>query len=504
VGDTTSAEGGSSPVGDRVVLMMVSKAISHACFLLIAVVLAHALTLREFGTFNQVWLVNKSLFYMFSLGLPVSVYFFLPRLAASERKSFIAQTMVGLTVLALPFSLAMYLLAVPLAGYFHNPDLAHQLRLFAIWPLVTVPTVCTDAILLSLGQTGKAATFEIVTKLGMIAAVAAAAFAGRGLELVFVALIVYGVLQSLLAIWMVWLPMRGTPGPITLVGWRSQLAYAAPYGLGTLAAVLNNQVDKVVVSLFNPPEAFALYAAGAFEIPLAGVTSVVVLSVIMPDFVRRFQSEDVDGFLALWRHSMLKLALPIFAVASFLMVFASPIVRLAFSAQYAESVWPFRIFLLFLPLRITVWTQILAATGDTRSVFKAQLKAMAVNVVLGYSLTRSVGWMGGAVAALLSDYLFSALLLRQIGRRLQVGVRRMVPWGGLLRVAILAVVSSLVCLPIIPLGLPVLWELLAGFALFTTVYSLAARKADLITGDDMLTLRRWLMLSADLPLRKAL
>jgi len=504
VDETTPAEGGATPVGDRVVLMMVSKAISHACFLLIAVVLARGLTLADFGTFNQVWLVNKSLFYLFSLGLPVSVYFFLPRLAASERKSFIAQTMLGLTVLALPFSLAMYLLATPLAGYFHNPDLTHQLRLFSIWPLVTVPTVCTDAILLSLGQTAKAAIFEIVTKLAMIGAVAAAAFSGRGLEFVFAALIVYGVLQSLLAIWMVWLPVRGTPGPITITGWRTQLAYAAPYGLGTLAAVLNYQVDKVVVSLFYPPESFALYAAGAFEIPLAGVTSVVVLSVIMPEFVKRFQSRDVEGFLTLWHHSMLKLALPIFAVAGFLMVFASPVVKLAFSAQYAESVWPFRVYLLFLPLRITVWSQILAATGDTRTVFKAQLQAMVLNVILGYTLTRSVGWMGGAVAALFADYVFSVLLLRQVGRRLEVTVRRMVPWGGLSRVALLSVVASVICLPIITLDLPVAWELLAGFTLFTTVYALAARKADLITSDDILTVRRWLTLSFGLPLRKAL
>jgi len=504
VSEAVPAESGSSPVSDRVVLMMISKAISHGCFLLIAVVLAHALTLKDFGTFNQVWLVNKSLFYLFSLGLPVSVYFFLPRLAASERKSFIAQTMLGLTVLALPFSIAMYLLATPLAGYFHNPDLAHQLRLFAIWPLVTVPTVCTDAILLSLSQTGKAAAFEIVTKLGMIAAVAGAAFSGRGLATVFVALIVYGVLQSLLAIWMVWLPVRGTAGEITLTGWRSQLAYAAPYGLGTLAAVLNYQVDKVVVSLFYPPETFALYAAGAFEIPLAGVTSVVVLSVIMPEFVKRYQSQDVEGFLTLWHHSMLKLALPIFAVAGFLMVFASPVVKIAFSAQYAESAWPFRIYLLFLPLRITVWSQILAATGDTGTVLKAQLKAMALNVILGYALIRSVGWMGGAVAALLADYVFSVLLLRQVGRRLQVGVRRMVPWVGLFRVAVLAVVASLICLPILPLGLPVAWELLIGFALFTTVYALAALKADLITGDDILTVRRWLTLGSGLPLSKAL
>jgi len=40
--------------------------------------------------------------------------------------------------------------------------------------------------------------------------------------------------------------------------------------------------------------------------------------------------------------------------------------------------------------------------------------------------------------------------------------------------------------------------------LFTTVYALAALKADLITGDDILTVRRWLTLSFGLPLRKAL
>ena len=303
---------------------------------------------------------------------------------------------------------------------------------------------------------------------------------------------------------MVWLPVRNTPGGITLSGWRTQLVYAAPYGLGTLAAVLNYQVDKVVVSLFYPPETFALYAAGAFEIPLAGVTSVVVLSVIMPEFVRRFQSRDVEGFLTLWHHSMLKLALPIFAVAGFLMVFAGPIVKIAFSAQYAESVWPFRIYLLFLPLRITVWSQILAATGDTATVFKAQVKAMVFNVILGYVLIRNLGWMGGAVSALLADYVFSALLLRQVGRRLEVSVRQLVPWGGILRVTVLSIVASLVCVPIIKLGLPIVWELLSGFVLFTTVYALAALKADLITGDDILTVRRWLTLSFGQPLRKAL
>ena len=80
--------------------MMMSKAVSHLCFMLIAVILARSLPPVEFGTFNQVWLVNRTMIYLFALGLPVSVYYFLPRLPAAKTKGFILQTMLGLGFLA--------------------------------------------------------------------------------------------------------------------------------------------------------------------------------------------------------------------------------------------------------------------------------------------------------------------------------------------------------------------------------------------------------------------
>ena len=56
-----SRELDSTRIAASAMLMMLSKAISHGCFLLIAVVLARSLERTDFGTFNQVWLVNKSL-----------------------------------------------------------------------------------------------------------------------------------------------------------------------------------------------------------------------------------------------------------------------------------------------------------------------------------------------------------------------------------------------------------------------------------------------------------
>jgi O-antigen/teichoic acid export membrane protein len=474
-------------------LMMLSKAISHGCFLLIAVVLARSLERTDFGTFNQVWLVNKSLLYLFALGLPVSVYYFLPRLPDAKIKSFILQTMVSLTILALPFSISMYVLADWLAIYFHNPALAYYLRLFAIYPLITLPTVSTDAILIGLGRTKHAALFEIATKTAMVAAVAAAGILEHRLDLVFKALVVYGIAQSLLGIWMVWRPVRRIKFRFSLADWKSQLAFSAPYGFATLAGALNYQVDKVLIAVFYPPAVFALYAAGAFEIPLAGVTSVPVVSVIMGELTKKFTSGDIEGFLQLWHQSMLKLALPVFAVATFLMVFAEPVVVGLFSSEYADSVWPFRIFLLFVPIRITVLEQVLASLGETRFVFKAQVAAMVVNIVLGYLLIRGIGWLGPALCAVFTGYLFMALVLLEIRHRLDVSLGRLVPWQHLARVGLVAILAAVCSAAVAYLGINPLWKFCAGFVVFATVYLIGNLKTGAISTGDLQTLCSWVL-----------
>jgi len=483
----------STRIAASAMLMMLSKAISHACFLLIAVVLARSLERTDFGTFNQVWLVNKSLLYLFALGLPVSVYYFLPRLPNAKIKGFVLQTMVSLAVLALPFSISMYILADWLAIYFNNPALAHYLRLFAVYPLITLPTVSTDAILIGLSRTKHAALFEIVTKTAMVVAVAVAGTLEHRLDLVFKALVVYGIAQSVLGVWMVWQPVRRIKSRFSLADWKSQMAFSVPYGLATLAGALNYQVDKVLIALFYPPAVFALYAAGAFEIPLAGVTSVPVISVIMGELTKKFKSGDTEGFLQLWHQSMLKLALPVFAVATFLMVFGEPVVVGLFSSAYEDSVWPFRIFLLFVPMRITVLDQVLASLGETKFVFKAQVRTMIVNIVLAYTLVRNVGWLGPAVAAALTGYLFEVLLLLEIRHRLNVSLARVVPWQGLSQIALVAILAAACSAAVALLGTGPLWKLSAGLVMFATVYLIGNLKIKSITAGDLETLWSWML-----------
>jgi O-antigen/teichoic acid export membrane protein len=486
----------STQISARAMLMMLSKAVSHLCFLLIAVVLARSLAQADFGTFNQVWLINKSLIYLFALGLPVSVYYFLPRLSEGKAKSFVVQTIFSLAILALPFSLFTYLLADTVAMYFQNPELAGYLRLFAIYPLMVLPTATTDAVLISLGRTKQAAVFEIITKVAMIVAVAAAGILGHRLDLVFKALILHGLVQLVLALWVMWQPLRRVKSHFSGADLKSQIAFAMPYGLSDLAGVLNYQADKVLFALFYPPAAFAVYAAGAFEIPLAGVTSVPVLSVSLAEFTKRFTAGDIEGFLTLWHESLTKLALPVFAVAAFLMVFAEPVVTGLFSSTYAASVWPFQIYLLLLPIRITIPGQVLASLGETKFVFKAMAASMIVNVVLGYILIRSIGWLGPAFSAVCSGYLFAILIMREIQKRLTVSLHQLMPWNALGRVALVAMLAAVASLPVALLPIAAVSKLGAGLIIYGAVYVIGNLKTNAITPSDIETVWSWLSLSS--------
>jgi O-antigen/teichoic acid export membrane protein len=456
----------------QAILMIGSKIVAHVAFLLIGVVLARTLTQIEFGTFNQVWLVNKSLLFLFELGLPISVYYFLPRLRDNQKKGFILQTVFSLILFSLPFSAALYLLAGPLAVNFNNPSLADHLRLFAFYPLVLLPSVSTEEILLSLGRVGSAAVFESLSKIVMIVAVAVAAIFGQQLDLVFKSLIIYGIIQTVLGIWLVWQPVKHLKLKFSLSEWRSQLAYAAPYGFSTLAGALNYQVDKVMVSLFNPPAAFAVYAAGAFEIPLGGVTSLPVVSVMMSDLTQMYANGDIKGFLAMWHESMRKLALPVLAVTTFLMVFAEPVVIGLFSAKYAASVWPFRIYLLFSPIRVTVFDYILASLGKTQMILKAQVIAMFANIILGFVLLQTFGWMGAAVSAVLASYLFVGLILNKIRERLEVSWWQVMPWRDLALILLVAIAAALGSFPSLWLSVAGFWQIIVGFAIYLPLYLL--------------------------------
>ena len=117
-------------------------------------------------------------------------------------------------------------------------------------------------------------------------------------------------------------------------------------------------------------------------------------------------------------------------------------------------------------MRITVLEQVLASLGETKFVFKAQVVTMMVNIILGYMLIRKIGWLGPAIAAVFTGYLFAALIIFEIRKRLNVSLGRLVPWQLLARVGLVAILAAACSAAVALLGISPLWKLGAGLVDF--------------------------------------
>ena len=118
-----------------------------------AMVLSRILSKEEFGSYRKVQLLFQTGAMILALGLPASLFYFLPRLAASGRRAFVWRTIL----IMLGFSTAGALLALTLRGFIsdkmNDPPLIAlmfptcALALFPSYHLYKVAEPCVDELM---------------------------------------------------------------------------------------------------------------------------------------------------------------------------------------------------------------------------------------------------------------------------------------------------------------------------------------------------------------------
>jgi peptidoglycan biosynthesis protein MviN/MurJ (putative lipid II flippase) len=123
-------------------------------------------------------------------------------------------------------------------------------------------------------------------------------------------------------------------------------------------------------------------------------------------------------------------------------------------------------------LRITVWDYVLASLGKTKAVFTSQLVALGVNILLGGSLIFFYGWWGAAIAAVVSGYTQTTLIMIAIQRQLGVGLAKLLPWKDLVKIGGVAIAAGMASLPISQLSIGSFWQIGVGFLVFIILYGM--------------------------------
>ncbi|MDE0595074.1 MAG: oligosaccharide flippase family protein [Roseibacillus sp.] len=414
----------------------------------IAAVLARVFDKSDYATYRQTLLAYNMAAPLLSLGLPTAIFYFMP----GEQNRARGILLENLTLLGLAGLLfALFLLSggnVLLANHFNNPALEKTLFYFAFYPVLALPASATTACLMARDKVTWVALYTIGARLATLVVVLGAVWLlSPTPEIAILATTAAAVLTLGFGLGVMFGSVRATQGSIGWGGFKAQLAYSIPMGLGGMIATMHRSVDKLLVSLFTEPENFAVYVNGAMEIPFIGIIAGSATAVLLPEMRQLLKANEREQALQIWKRAGIKAGVFIVPMMGILFATAPDVMAIIYGEAYRESHQVFRVYLLLLPIRIVIFGAVFQAAGRTDLLLKRAIIALVANVLLSVIFARLFGYVYIATATVAAIY-FAVLpyCLWKVSEIFQTRVKRVFPWGQVLKLLLLTGIALLIAL----------------------------------------------------------
>lgn len=453
---------------------------------IIGIVLARILSMEDYGSYRQLFLIYTTFSTVLLVGIPQSMLYFIPKYELSgDRKRYITRIVDFISVLGLVFGLGILIFSGLIASRFANPSLKTLLILFAVYPLFMFVNQIYSFIMLGLKKTENVMRFSLLGVLCDVILILGVALITRNLTMIVIAVLCSAFIQ--------WIYVRLQLRDYTVkYEWdkefyRNQLRYSLPLGLSSIISILAIQLDKIVISGVFTPAQFAIFSIGAMELPFIGILNNSVNSVILPHLSA---SGDKAEAIRLYRGSIRKNALLIFPIAVLSFILASDVLTLLYGIEYEAAAPFFRVYLCTILVRIASYGIIFQALGRTKYILYNAVFTLLGNLILNLILVKtSLGMMGPAIATVIITYSSAGLYLWWIHRELHMNLNRMFPWMQLARTMIAALSAGLVVAVVLPLIHSFILRIFTGGVLYLGAYILVGRFSDAIIPYDIANLK---------------
>ena len=178
-----------------------------------------------------------------------------------------------------------------------------------------------------------------------------------------------------------------------------------PLYLATFAGLLSNYLDKLIVNVSSDEVTFAIFAVGAFEIPIFAMLSAAFSQQIFPKMVRLVEEDDEDQAKSLWMETTKKVSLITYPIILVVMIFAEQIIFFIYNENYTASVILFKTYLLVALFRNNSYGILLSAKGETKTITKISLMVLLFNLMSSLTLFYFFGLKGIVFGTLIATFL---------------------------------------------------------------------------------------------------
>lgn len=405
----------------RSAVLFVAKVIGYGMRILLPVFLVRTLSMAEFGLYAQFFLLETVTKTLFQLGSAQSLYYFVPRDPRNAGAYLLNSILLAVISLSLGFLvIALFRDRIVSASGLRIVEL--YLGQLAVYTVVMMVLTILEAYLTVRGWILATALWDIARQGLAAIATLVAAYVYRDLAHVILALVAVRVASMAGMIAYIHVIKRGFAADRHLIELKEQIRYGLVLGATGMLMALTLRVHELLVNRYYDLETYAVYAAGLRQIPIIQFFAQSVFTVALGRFAALEAAGDRNGIRALWSRilgGMYGVALPVTIV---MLVVAGPLVKLMFTASYADAVPIFRwncIAMLYLVLNPTLVLRAMDRNGISLRINAITLLALPFLLYGGMHTWGLQGVIATHAAALLGSRIATQMVLnRTAGYRL--------------------------------------------------------------------------------------
>lgn len=418
-------------------LVGISKLVNILALLSASMILTRLLSRAEYGNYEQVWLIYNSFLPLAGYGLSSSVYFFS---AKEDKNSVYSAAVMASSIIGVFAGIVLAVFAPLFASWFGAASLTVYIRIIAVYAVLASPSLLFESVFVTERKVGLLLAGNVALGLLFAASIFVSALVFHSLTIVFVSIAIVGAAKSAyLIVYM--LKARKQAGSKLSPLMKTQLLYALPIFVSSIAGTISKQVDRYLVSFLLTPDKFAIYAIGSKELPMIAVITGSASAILFPVFSELNTTGGRGRFIEIWKNSISKTGFFLLPLMVFLLFSANDFMGFFFGQKYVVSAGVFRIFLLLLPLRLAFYSQALFSVGKQKLYMYSSIAEMFVGAVASYILLRDYGLEGAAMGKVIVTYVEVIFLVTVLSIALKSNVMAMFPWKKLFKLLVMSAVG---------------------------------------------------------------
>jgi len=212
---------------------------------------------------------------------------------------------------------------------------------------------------------------------------------------------------------------------------------------------LGQSLDRIILMMLVSTSDFAIYTIGCIQLPLLSIFYNSVGDVALTK-ISLLSSKDSNNntIINLYKKMFLINAMFTFPIICYSYFHIEIIYSILFKNQYTDSTGIFIITNFTTLIQMTGFGYIIRGYGKTRPLFISNLARLIFGIILGYTLIKHFGIIGGAFSYTIVFFINGIILLFYSLRIIKTSIKTIIPWKNLLLIILISFTALITVYPL--------------------------------------------------------